>query len=92
MTRDARHGYHPNNASACAPSLTFLASRLYLFTYLLADDSQKLRHFLRHYHTRLGVWPNHTRVALRMRASAGEVLVNATLAVAAASAQVRTRK
>lgn len=86
MTRDARHGYHPNNStSTCVPSLAFLASRLHLFTYLLADDYLKLGHFLRHYHTRLGVWPNHTRIALRMRASAGEALLNATLAVAAAA-------
>ena len=85
MTRDARHGYHPENASACVPSLSFLANRLHLLTYLVADDYMKLRHFLQHYHAHLGVWPNHTRVALRMRASAGEALVNATLAVAAES-------
>ena len=75
-TKLARHAYSPN----CRPALHFLAPRLYLFSFILADDSAMLLHFLRHYH-RLGVWPSHTSVAIRARRSASQAATNATLQV-----------
>ena len=75
-TKQARHAYSPN----CRPALHFLAPRLYLFSFILADDSAMLLHFLRHYH-RLGVWPSHTSVAIRARRSASQAATNATLQV-----------
>ena len=54
-------------------------------TYCIADDRLKLKHWLRHYIGRLGVWANHTRIVLRMRLSASEAEVNATVAVAIAA-------
>lgn len=75
-TKMARHAYSPG----CRPALEFLAPRLHLFSFILADDSDMLRHFLRHYH-RLGVLPTHTRVAIRARRSATRASTDATLTV-----------
>lgn len=51
--------------AGCSP-LTFIAPRLFLYTFILSDDAIMLHHWLRHYH-RLGVFPQHTAVAIRMR-------------------------
>ena len=75
-TKHARHAYSAN----CRPALQFLAPQLFLFSFILSDDSSMLSHFLRHYQ-RLGVWPGHTRVAIRARRSANIATTNATLAV-----------
>ena len=47
------------------PRLYEVADRLYLFSFLLPVDSLMLGHWLQHYHG-LGVWPNHTHLAVRM--------------------------
>ena len=76
-TKHAQHASAPD----CRPALQFLAQRLHLFSFILSDDSLMLGHFLRHYH-RLGVWPAHTRIAVRARRHHGGAhALNATLRV-----------
>ena len=77
------HAHHIQLEGGCSPPLAFLSPKLHLMTYLVADDHVKLRHWLRHYLVRLGVWANHTRIVLRMRRSASGRALNATLAAAA---------
>ena len=75
---------HKQVATAeCTPQLRFLADRLFLFSFILADDADMLWHWLRHYHG-LGVRPTHTYVAVRARHSATEEQLQATLQALAA--------
>ena len=50
--------------SNCKPVLAFLAPRLFLFTFILSDDSAMLYHWIRHY-LKLGVLPAHLVVVVR---------------------------
>ena len=54
-----------------------IANTLHLFSFILSDDAIMLRHWLRHYHG-LGVWPNQTHVAIRIRKSAAEAALGET--------------
>ena len=73
-TKQPRHAYH----DGCVPVLRFLADRLYLFSFILSDDTLMLRHFVAHY-KRLGVLPAHMSVAVRARQSTTVAAANATL-------------
>ena len=61
----------------CSP-LKFLAPRLFLFSFILADDTVMLHHWLQHY-SRLGVWSTHTAIAIRTNEPADTESLKETL-------------
>ena len=75
-TKHRSHGTSPG----CVPALRFLAPQLWLYSFILSDDSLMLRHFLSHYQG-LGVWANQSRFGIRVRRRGRAEELQATLAV-----------
>lgn len=71
-----------------APVLSFMAQRLFLFSFILSDDAMMLAHFLRHY-IGLGVSPMHVGLAVRVREGSDPASLQATLSTLRAAAVPR---
>ena len=73
-------GKRDKSSKAGCATLSFLSHRLFLYTFILSDDTIMLHHFLQHY-SRLGVLPEHTAVAIRMREGGTAAQLQETQAV-----------